>query len=49
MAARVEADPFEDAFTGLIVARALTTAALVGVFDALHEQPATSEAHSISP
>jgi 2-polyprenyl-3-methyl-5-hydroxy-6-metoxy-1,4-benzoquinol methylase len=34
-------DPYFDSFTGLVVARALTTAVLLGVFDALHEQPAT--------
>jgi SAM-dependent methyltransferase len=35
-------DPYFDSFTGLVVARALTTAVLLGVFDALHEQPATA-------
>jgi SAM-dependent methyltransferase len=40
---RSEPDPFIDAFTGLIVARSLTTAVLLGVFDALHEAPATSD------
>jgi SAM-dependent methyltransferase len=35
-------DPYFDSFTGLIAARALTTAVLLGVFDALHEQPATA-------
>jgi SAM-dependent methyltransferase len=34
-------DPFFDSFTGLVTARALTTAVLLGVFDALQEQPAT--------
>ena len=34
-------DPYFDSFTGLVAARALTTAVLLGVFDALHEQPAT--------
>jgi SAM-dependent methyltransferase len=38
---RSDADPYFDSFTGLVVARALTTAVLLGVFDALHEQPAT--------
>ena len=33
-------DPFEHGFTGLIAARALSTAVTLGVFDALHEQPA---------
>lgn len=32
-------DPFLDSFTGLIAARALTTATVLGVFDALHEGP----------
>jgi DNA-binding IclR family transcriptional regulator len=41
--ARPEADPFEDSFTSLIKARALTSASILGVFDALHERPATSE------
>jgi len=35
-------DPYFDSFTGLIAARALTTAVLLGVFDALHERPATA-------
>lgn len=35
-------DPYFDSFTGLVAARALTTAVLLGVFDALHEQPATA-------
>jgi SAM-dependent methyltransferase len=34
-------DPYFDSFTALVAARALTTAVLLGVFDALHEQPAT--------
>jgi 2-polyprenyl-3-methyl-5-hydroxy-6-metoxy-1,4-benzoquinol methylase len=34
-------DPYFDSFSGLVAARALTTAVLLGVFDALHEQPAT--------
>ena len=38
-----EPDPYLDSFTGLVAARALTTAALLGVFDALHEQPGTAE------
>jgi hypothetical protein len=33
-------DPYFDSFTGLVAARALTTAVLHGVFDALHERPA---------
>lgn len=35
-------DPVYDSFTGLVAARALTTAVMLGVFDALHEQPATA-------
>ncbi|HEV7883240.1 MAG TPA: methyltransferase dimerization domain-containing protein, partial [Solirubrobacteraceae bacterium] len=35
-------DPYFDSFTALVAARALTTAVLLGVFDALHEQPATA-------
>jgi SAM-dependent methyltransferase len=34
-------DPFLDSFTGLVAARALTTATMLGVFDALHEAPAS--------
>jgi SAM-dependent methyltransferase len=39
----VPPDPFVDSFTGLVAARALTTATVLGVFDALHEEPATAE------
>ena len=35
-------DPFEDSFTALIRARALSTAAMIGLFDALHEEPASA-------
>ncbi len=42
MPERSRPDPYFDSFTGLIAARALTTAVLLGVFDALHEQPATA-------
>lgn len=35
-------DPVFDSFTALVAARALTTAVMLGVFDALHEQPATA-------
>ena len=38
---RGEPDPFLDTFTGLVAARAVTTAVMLGVFDALHEAPAT--------
>ena len=41
MPARQEPDPFLDSFTGLVSARALSTAAQLGVFDALEEEPAT--------
>jgi SAM-dependent methyltransferase len=37
LAERSEPDPFIDTFTGLVAARALTTAVMLGVFDALHE------------
>jgi SAM-dependent methyltransferase len=35
-----EADPYFDSFTGLVAARALTTATVLGVFDALADEPA---------
>lgn len=35
-----EPDPFLDTFTGLVAARAVTTATLLGVFEALSEEPA---------
>ena len=38
-----EPDPYLDSFTRLVGARALTTAALLGVFDSLHEQPGSAE------
>ncbi|MEA2332203.1 MAG: hypothetical protein QOH58_2341 [Thermoleophilaceae bacterium] len=38
---RSEPDPFLDTFTGLVAARAVTTAVMLGVFDALGEEPAT--------
>ena len=37
-----EPDPYFDSFTGLVAARALTSAVLLGVFDSLHESPATA-------
>jgi SAM-dependent methyltransferase len=40
LADRSEPDPFLDTFTGLVAARAVTTAVMLGVFDALHEAPA---------
>ena len=40
---RSEPDPFLDTFTGLVAARAVTTAVMLGVFEALHEAPATSQ------
>ena len=43
MAARPEADPFEDSFTALIRARALTSASMLGLFDALDGRPSSSE------
>jgi SAM-dependent methyltransferase len=38
---RSEPDPFLDSFTGLIAARALSSAAMLGVFDALEEGAAS--------
>jgi SAM-dependent methyltransferase len=35
-----EPDPYFDSFTGLVAARALTTATVLGVFDALADEPA---------
>jgi SAM-dependent methyltransferase len=43
VAPRPDPDPFEDSFTALIRARALTSASMLGLFDALHGRPATSE------
>jgi len=37
-----EPDPFLDSFTGLVAARALTSAAMLGVFDSLHDAPASA-------
>ena len=37
-----EPDPYADSFAGLVTARALTGATLLGVFDALHEEPAAA-------
>ena len=37
-----EPDPYFDSFTGLVAARAVTTAVILGVFDALHEEPASA-------
>jgi SAM-dependent methyltransferase len=37
-----EPDPFLDSFTGLVTARALMSAAMLGVFDALHDAPASA-------
>jgi 2-polyprenyl-3-methyl-5-hydroxy-6-metoxy-1,4-benzoquinol methylase len=37
-------DPFLDSFTGLVAARALTTATMLGVFDALHDGPLSPDA-----
>jgi SAM-dependent methyltransferase len=38
-----EPDPFLDSFTGLVTARALSTATTLGVFDALAEGPAATD------
>jgi SAM-dependent methyltransferase len=40
---RRQPDPFLDSFTGLIAARALSTAAMLGVFEALEEAPASPD------
>jgi SAM-dependent methyltransferase len=37
-----EPDPFVDSFTALVSARALISAAMLGVFEALHEAPASA-------
>jgi SAM-dependent methyltransferase len=37
-----EPDPYFDSFTGLVAARALTTGVVLGVFDSLHERPASA-------
>jgi ubiquinone/menaquinone biosynthesis C-methylase UbiE len=42
VADRSEPDPFIHTFTGLIAARAVTTAVMLGVFDALHDEPASA-------
>jgi SAM-dependent methyltransferase len=39
---RPEPDPFLDSFTGLVAARALSTAVMLGVFEALHEGPTST-------
>jgi SAM-dependent methyltransferase len=44
LAERSAPDPFLDTFTGLVAARAVTTAVMLGVFDALHAAPATPDA-----
>jgi SAM-dependent methyltransferase len=43
VAERREPDPFLDSFTGLVAARAVMSATVLGVFDSLHESPATAE------
>lgn len=40
MLERREPDPFADVFTGLVAARAVTSAVPLGVFEALHDEPA---------
>ena len=37
-----EPDPFLDSFTGLVAARAVTSATMLGVFDALQDAPASA-------
>ena len=43
MLERREPDPYFDAFTGLVAARALTTAVVLDVFDSLHDRPAAAQ------
>jgi SAM-dependent methyltransferase len=38
-----EPDPFLDTFTGLVAARAVTSATMLGVFEALHAAPASAD------
>jgi SAM-dependent methyltransferase len=40
---RREPDPFLDTFTALVAARAVTSATMLGVFEALHEAPASAD------
>ena len=42
MSERRDPDPFLDSFTGLVAARAVSTAAMLGVFDSLHDRPASA-------
>jgi SAM-dependent methyltransferase len=42
MLERREPDPFLDTFTGLVAARAVSTAVMLGVFEALHDGPASA-------
>ena len=43
MPERREPDPFLDTFTGLVAARAVTSATMLGVFESLHEAPASAD------
>ena len=43
MPERRQPDPFLDTFTGLVTARAVTSATMLGVFDALQDAPASSD------
>jgi SAM-dependent methyltransferase len=43
LAKRPAPDPYFDTFTRLVAARAVITAVVLGVFDALHEAPATAD------
>ena len=43
MPERREPDPFLDTFTGLVAARAVTSATMLGVFDALHDAPVSAD------
>ncbi len=43
VAAPREPDPFLDTFTGLVAARAVTSATMLGIFDSLQEAPAPAD------
>ena len=42
-------DPFLDTFTHLVAARAVTTAVMLGVFEALHDEPASADGPGRTP
>lgn len=45
---RSQPDPYFDTFTGLVAARAVTSAVMLGVFESLHEAPAGADALAAS-